>query len=97
MGAGALPQYKKILVALPPETIEGIDEFSAIDGVSRSEFIRQGLCECLAERRRKRMREELKKGYSEMGRINLSLAEMCFEADNDTQMCYEEKLSECEN
>ena len=92
-----MPQYKKILIALPQETLEGIDEFSADDGMSRSEFVRRELCRCVGERRRAAIREKLKKGYAEMGHINLSLAEMCFEADNDTQMCYEEKLSECEN
>ena len=91
-----MPQYKKILVSLPLETIEGIDEFASYEGVSKSEFIRRGLAEIVAGKRREKMREELKNGYIEMGEINLSLAEMCFEADNDTQLCYEEKLSESE-
>ena len=91
-----MPQYKKILISLPLETIEGIDEFASYEGVSKSEFIRRGLNEFVLGKRREKMREELKKGYVEMGEINLSLAEMCFEADNDTQLCYEEKLSECE-
>ena len=92
-----MPQYKKILVALPLETIEGIDEFSKQVGISKSELIRQGLSDFILGKRRKKIKEELKNGYIEMGNINLSLAEMCFEADNDTQLCYEEKLSECEN
>ena len=40
--------------------------------------------------------EQLKKGYMEMAAINLELAEECFEADNNCQLEYEEKLSECE-
>ncbi len=92
-----MPRYKKVLVALPVETIEAIDEFSSIEGVSKSEFIRRGLGEYVAQKRCNKIREELKKGYTQMGSINLSLAEMCFEADSDTQFCYEEKLSECEN
>ena len=38
----------------------------------------------------------LKKGYEEMALINLSLAEMCFDADNEALRQYEEKLTECE-
>lgn len=39
---------------------------------------------------------KLKKGYKEMGSINLSLAEMCFEAENEAFRLCEEKLTECE-
>ena len=37
---------------------------------------------------------ELEKGYKEMADINLELAQMCLEADNES-LC-EEKLTECE-
>ena len=49
-------------------------------------------------KRYKRMNTEksLEKGYKEMALINLSLAEMFLEADNDTLRQYEEKLTECE-
>lgn len=49
-------------------------------------------------RKYKRINAEksLKKGYEEMSFINLSLAEMCFEADDETLRQYEEKLTECE-
>ena len=40
--------------------------------------------------------KSLKNGYKEMALINLSLAEMCLEADNDALRQYEEKLTECE-
>lgn len=38
----------------------------------------------------------LEKGYQEMAQINLELAQMCFEADCETLVRYEEKLTECE-
>ena len=38
----------------------------------------------------------LKNGYKEMGSINLSLAEMCFEAESEALRLCEEKLTECE-
>ena len=38
----------------------------------------------------------LKQGYKEMASLNLTLAQMCFEADNEALSCLEEKLTECE-
>ena len=40
--------------------------------------------------------KSLKNGYKEMALINLSLAEMCFEADSEALRLSEEKLTECE-
>ena len=47
-------------------------------------------------RKKKEFCDRLKKGYKEMAAINLGLAESCLEADNQCQLEYEEKLSECE-
>ena len=41
-------------------------------------------------------KELLKQGYKEMASLNLSLAQMCFEADNEALFCCEEKQTECE-
>ena len=41
-------------------------------------------------------RELLKEGYKEMASLNLSLARVCFEADNEALSVCEEKLTECE-
>ncbi len=38
----------------------------------------------------------LKQGYKKTASLNLTLAEMCFEADNEALSCCEEKLTECE-
>lgn len=89
-------QYRKILVALDEQLLKEVDIYSDEEGISRSEFIRKAIKEYTDRKYKEKIREELKKGYIEMANINLSLAEMCFEADNDTQLCYEEKLSECE-
>lgn len=40
--------------------------------------------------------QALKKGYEEMAQINLELAQMCFDADEQACQQYEEKLTECE-
>ncbi len=40
--------------------------------------------------------KKLEKGYKEMSEINLELAQMCLEADNESLSLCEEKLTECE-
>lgn len=40
--------------------------------------------------------KSLKQGYKEMASLNLTLAQMCFDADNQALSCCEEKLTECE-
>ena len=39
---------------------------------------------------------QLKQGYRKMASLNLTLAQMCFDADNDALSVCEEKLTECE-
>lgn len=40
--------------------------------------------------------KSLKQGYKEMASLNLTLAQMCFDADNEALYVCEEKLTECE-
>ena len=40
--------------------------------------------------------KQLENGYKEMADINLEIAEMCLEADNESLSLCEEKLTECE-
>ena len=50
----------------------------------------------LSERKEQVLKEELKKGYQEMAKINLSLAETYFDAEEEAFLALEEKLAECE-
>ncbi len=40
--------------------------------------------------------ERLKRGYKKMARVNLSIANMCIDADSTQLSVYEEKLAESE-
>lgn len=44
----------------------------------------------------KELIKQLEAGYKEMADINLELAQMCLEADNESLSLCEEKLTECE-
>ncbi len=45
---------------------------------------------------KKELIKKLKDGYKEMADINLEIAQMCVEADNESLSLCEEKLTECE-
>ena len=45
---------------------------------------------------KKELIKMLENGYKEMADINLELAQMCLEADNESLVLCEEKLTECE-
>ena len=45
---------------------------------------------------KKELIKMLENGYKEMADINLEIAEMCLEADNESLSLCEEKLTECE-
>ena len=46
--------------------------------------------------KRSDLEKSLKEGYKKMAQINLSLAEMSLEADNEALIRFEEKMTECE-
>ena len=50
----------------------------------------------IAERQKKELREKMKKGYLEMGQINLDLANSGLSADCGMIIAYEQNLAECE-
>ena len=45
---------------------------------------------------RNKIIEQLEKGYKAMADINLEIAQMCLEADNESLSLCEEKLTECD-
>ena len=87
---------KKILLTLPEDLLSEIDSLLTDPHMSRSEFIRKGLRFYVAEQKKIKIRELLKKGYREIGSVNLRIAEDCLSADNLQLETYLEMLSECE-
>lgn len=90
-----MPQLKKILFSLPDPLLKKLDAIAKKKGVSRTRVLRDA-AEDLVKKEEKKLRQELKTGYTEMGKLNLKLAEICFDADQESLDRYEEKLAECE-
>ena len=89
-------QHKKIEITVPASLLDDMDSLAESNGVSRNEIVSRAIGEYITGRRAKNLRRQLKKGYEEMAAINIEWAENCLEADNECQLNYEEKLSECE-
>lgn len=89
-----MAELRKILISLPDNLLKEVDSIVSVEKTNRSEFVRKAMKLYIREKRRIEMVDRMKKGYQEMAEINMKLSEMCFEADNDQQQKYEERLGE---
>ncbi|HEX9060639.1 MAG TPA: ribbon-helix-helix protein, CopG family [Clostridia bacterium] len=91
-----MAELRKILISLPDNLLKEVDSIVSIEKTNRSEFVREAMRLYIREKRKIGMRDMMKKGYQEMAEINIKLAEMFFDADNEQQNKYEERLGELE-
>jgi len=89
-----LAELRKILISIPDNLLQEIDTVVERDKTNRSQFVREAMKVYLRERRKTEIRDRLKIGYQEMAEINIRLSEICFDADNDVQLRYEQRLRE---
>ena len=87
---------RKISVTLPDFLVEETDRLASSFNRSRSEIVALAIEKYVKETKKIESEERMKKGYLEMGRINLSLAEDSLISDESACEIYEEFLSECE-
>lgn len=85
-----------ISVTLPDVLVEEMDRISSSLNRTRSEFVAQAVKNYVKEIRRIEEKEQMKKGYLEMGGINLELAENSLLSDESACVIYEKFLSESE-
>ncbi len=89
-GVSVLPKNKKITVNMPEDLIGQIDSLQ--DGKGRSDFLRNAAMHYIKLKNRLNSYENLKKGYEEMGNINLDIAKEWEAADSVQLAEYEKKL-----
>ncbi|HYF77718.1 MAG TPA: ribbon-helix-helix protein, CopG family [Symbiobacteriaceae bacterium] len=66
---------KRIVVSVPANLLREMDGLVAMERWNRSALVREAVRIYVAERKKRDMREQMKRGYQEMARINLTLAE----------------------
>ena len=70
-GYSRVSSTKRIMICLPSNLLEQVDEAVRELQGSRSQFVREAMRFYLMARRRLRLREELIEGYREMAKLNL--------------------------
>lgn len=66
---------KRIVISVPDHLLREVDGLVAMERWNRSALIREAVRIYVEERKKRDMREQMKRGYEEMARINLTLAE----------------------
>lgn len=74
-GGGGVAELKRIMISIPNSLLQEVDGIIAMDKLSRSQFVREAMRLYIEERKRRTIRDMMKKGYQEMAVINLTLAE----------------------
>ncbi len=96
-GGFFLDNIKRVMISLPHNLLKEIDGFVQEKGSgNRSEFIKEAMKLYLHEKKRQKIREQLRNGYIKMSNINLELADEGIEYDARIMSYYEETLAECE-
>lgn len=83
----------EILVELPQHLLTELDGFVKQENVNRSEFIYQATKMYLRERKKRQIREVMRRGYMEMAKINLSIASEAFLAEYEAEHTVERLVS----
>ena len=86
---------KRIMISLPLTLLEEVDTVLCIEKMNRSELIREAMNFYLREKRRIRLREEMRRGYLEMARLNLVISQECFDCEEEVSVFIERKFMEC--
>ena len=88
-----MPETKRIMISLPDNLLDEVDGIVASESRTRSEFIREAMRLYLQERKKRQIRETMQKGYMEMARLNLNLANEALEAENEAGLLAEQLVS----
>ena len=84
-----MTQVKRIMISLPGSLLAEVDGIVAAERLNRSEFIREAMKLYITERKRRMLREQMKIGYMEMAKINLSLAVEQYQLEAEATTSFE--------
>lgn len=87
---------KKIILNLPEELLQQVDDQLKYAEINRSEWIRRAIVSSLEQSKKERLRAQMERGYQEMGLLNRKLAEEALESCTSDFQIYEKILLESE-
>lgn len=82
------------MISLPDNLLREVDGIVAAEKLNRSEFIREAMKLYIQEKKRRTIREQMKKGYLEMAKINLALAGENFNVEHEVTRLFDGRLAE---
>ncbi len=88
-----MAEVKRIMISLPDNLLREVDGVAAAERLNRSEFIREAMKLYIQERKRRTIREQMKKGYQEMAKINLALAGESFALEQEVSELFDGRLA----
>ncbi|MBE3570379.1 MAG: antitoxin endoai [Bacillales bacterium] len=83
----------EILIRLPQQFLTELDGFAEQENVNRNEFIYRATKAYLRERKKRQIRETMRRGYMEMAKINLAIASEAIQAEFEAENTVERLVS----
>ncbi|CAA7600695.1 Ribbon-helix-helix protein, CopG [Acididesulfobacillus acetoxydans] len=90
-----MAESKRIMISLPESLLAEVDGIVTLEKRNRSEFIREAINSVLHERRRRGIREQMRRGYQEMAQLNLAIAKELFSTEQEALEDFERTIVEC--
>ncbi len=87
---------KRIMIYLPDSLLREVDNIVSVEKIDRSQFVCRAMRLYIRKRNRIEISAQMRKGYQEMGEINLALAELGLSLDMSSLETYEAEMAECE-
>jgi CopG family transcriptional regulator / antitoxin EndoAI len=84
---------KEILIRLPQQLLSELDGFAELENMNRNEFIYRATKMYLRERKKRQIRESMRRGYMEMAKINLAIASEAIQAEYEAEHTVERLVS----
>ncbi|WP_307397897.1 CopG family ribbon-helix-helix protein [Bacillus horti] len=81
------------MISIPQHLLQEVDGVVEKENSNRSELIRQAMKMYLTERKKRHIREIMKKGYMEMANINLNMASEAFLAEEEADLTLDRLVS----
>ena len=89
-------RIRKVTLCLPEELLDKADSLAKENSLSRSAVVVASLTEYILKKKTDEIRSQMIKGYAQMAKMNVSLAEEGVLASYSDSKMYEEFLSESE-
>lgn len=84
---------QEIMVRLPQSLVNELDGLVKQENGTLNDFIHQATKMYLRERKKRHIRESMRRGYMEMAKINLNIASEAFQAEEEADNTLERLVS----